>query len=290
MTLRPLASLVVLSLAASLLASAQEPQPPADDEPEFANAGELLDALETADADLSFLTAQIRYTKTGQFLGEREVRLGVMQFVRQLLESVPTRRMFGVRFDQLFIGNMADDEVKIYIFDGHWFVEKLPGEKLIIKREVVRPGEMADPLRIGEGPFPIPIGQKKADILERFEAELLDHDDGLTLDPDQAHPAEDIVAARNLVKFARGSYQLRLTPRAEWADAIDLQEIRLWYTRSEDGRLLPRMARTVDFDGDISVIQLINVTVNDKDSIDPALMSTDVPEGWNAQIREWDGP
>ena len=50
------------------------------------------------------------------------------------------------------------------------------------------------------------------------------------------------------------------------------------------------MARTVDFDGDISVIQLINVKINDKDSIDPTLMSTDVPEGWNAQIREWDGP
>ncbi|MCH9058283.1 MAG: hypothetical protein IIB55_06625 [Planctomycetes bacterium] len=290
MTLRPLASLVVLSLAATALASAQEPQPPADDEPEFASADELLDALETADADLSFLTAQIRYTKTSQFLGEREVWLGDMQFVRQLLESVPTRRMFGVRFDKLYIGNMADDEVKIYIFDGHWFVEKLPGEKLIIKREVVRPGEMADPLRIGEGPFPIPIGQKKADILERFEAELLEPDDGLTLDPDQEHPPEDLNAARNLVNFTRGSYQLRLTPRAEWADAIDLQEIRLWYTRSEDGRLLPRMARTVDFDGDISVIQLINVTVNDKDSIDPTLMSTDVPEGWNAQIREWDGP
>ena len=290
MTLRPLASLVVLSLAATALASAQEPQPPADDEPEFASANELLDALETADADLSFLTAQIRYTKTSQFLGEREVWLGDMQFVRQLLESVPTRRMFGVRFDRHYIGNMADDEVKIYIFDGHWFVEKLPGEKLIIKREVVRPGEMADPLRIGEGPFPIPIGQKKADILERFEAELLEPGDGLTLDPNEEHPPEDLNAARNLVNFTRGSYQLRLTPRAEWADAIDLQEIRLWYTRSEDGRLLPRMARTVDFDGDISVIQLINVTVNDKDSIDPTLMSTDVPEGWNAQIREWDGP
>ena len=280
---------VALVLAASALVSAQDAQPPATDEPEFANAEELLDALETADADLSFLSAQIRYTKTGQFLGEREVRLGVMQFVRQLLESVPTRRMFGVRFDKHFIGNMADDEVKIYIFDGHWFVEKLPGEKLIIKREVVRPGEMADPLRIGEGPFPIPIGQKKADILERFEAELLDPDDGLTLDPNEAHPAEDIVAARNLVRFARGSYQLRLTPRAEWADAIDLEEIRLWYRRGPDGRLLPRMARTVGPDY-ISVIQLINVVINDKDSIDPALMDTEVPDGWNAQIREWDGP
>lgn len=290
MTLRPLASLVVLSLAATALASAQEPQPPADDEPEFASADELLDALETADADLSFLTAQISYTKTSQFLGDRQVRLGVMQFVSQLLEGVPTRRTFGVRFEKLYIGNMADDEVKIYIFDGHWFVEKLPGEKLIIKREVVRPGEMADPLRIGEGPFPIPIGQKKADILERFEAELLDPDDGLTLDPNEEHPAEDIKAARNLVNFTLDSYQLRLTPHDAWIDTIDLKEIRLWYTRAEDGRLLPRMARTVDFDGDISVIQLINVTINDKDSIDPTLMSTDVPEGWNAQIREWDGP
>ncbi|MCH8270997.1 MAG: hypothetical protein IH985_07275 [Planctomycetes bacterium] len=287
MTLRPLASLVVLSLAGSLLASAQ---PPTDDEPEFASADELLDALETADADLSFLTAEISYTKTSQFLGDRQVRLGDMQFVRQLLESVPTRRTFGVRFEKFFIGNIAEDEVKIYIFDGHWFVEKLPGQKLIIKREVVRPGEMADPLRIGEGPFPIPIGQKKADILERFEAELLVHDDGLTLDPNEEHAAEDMKAARNLVMFTRGSYQLRLTPHDAWIDTIDLKEIRLWYTRSEDGRLLPRMARTVDFDGDISVIQLINVKINDKDSIDPTLMSTDVPEGWNAQIREWDGP
>ena len=40
---------------------------------------------------------------------------------------------------------------------GEWFVEKLGNDKQMFKRAIIAPGEKIDPLRIGEGPFPLPI-------------------------------------------------------------------------------------------------------------------------------------
>jgi hypothetical protein len=282
-------------------------------QPEFTTADQLLDALEHV--EINRLTADVRYTKIAEFLGEREMRLGKMQFTSTPRPDPATRpaarpatrpdpkRRFGVQFDKLYIGNIQDDQPKIYIFDGRWFVEKLPNEKLIVKREVVRPGDVADPLRIGEGPFPIPIGQKKEDILRRFDAELLDADDGLTLDPDDENDPAAMKAARNLVRFTRGSYQIRLTPKEVFGDTLDLAEVRLWYKRDgagggagggageggENGPLLPRMARTVDVDGNVSIIELINVKVGDAARIDEAMFDVAVPPDWNAEIRPFDG-
>ena len=76
-------------------------------------------------------------------------------------------------FDTLIVADRRESIGQHYAFDGQWVVEKTPADKQFTKRQVVPPGEDFDPLRIGEGPFPVPVGQRKADILDRFDAEIL---------------------------------------------------------------------------------------------------------------------
>ncbi len=243
----------------------------------IASADDLLRELETADADLRALAADLRYDRTFELAGDRQVRVG-----RLFFESPPggagAGRRFAIRFDRLELGDRLEEETKFYVFDGEWLVEKLPAEKLFFKRQVAPPGSSFDPLRIGQGPLPIPIGQKREDILSRYTADLLPSDDGLDSDALRA--------------FALGAYQLRLVPRAETAADEEFTEVRLWYRRGADakGPLLPRMARTINHAGDVSVVQLINVKLNAQAEIPAGVMDTASPgTGWDVQVTEYRG-
>lgn len=251
------------------------------------NADELLNALEHADADLRSLSAQIRYDRTFELQGDRQTRTGRLVFDAGRDDAPPAgsgiqprepRRKFGILFDTLKVGDRLEQNPQHFIFDGEWLIEKEPAHKQAQKRQVVPPGEKFDPLRIGEGPFPIPIGQKRDDILSRYNAELVPMDDGIAEDPD-------------LVAFASRlgtAWQLRLVPLPERAATDEFQEVRLWYIGEGKDRLLPRMARTVSRGGDVSVVQLINVEKNAP--IDPALLDTTTPEGWDVQVTHWREP
>lgn len=252
----------------------------------YKNADELLTALETADADLKSLTADIKYDKTDGIAGDRQERRGKLYFEDKgdADETAGKRdRTFSIRFDELRQGDRVEKESKLYIFDGEWFTEINPKFKQVLKRQVVPPGEKFDPLRIGEGPLPLPIGQKKADIAQRFFGELLNESAGL----DGMSQAD----RTKLLEFVKGAYQLRLVPKPNTEEAGKFSEIRLWYRDLGDGTgLLPRMARTVTpGDNTVSLIQMINVKTNVP--IDPNMLDQGVQgPDWNIDIQPWVAP
>lgn len=244
----------------------------------FENADQLLSALETADASLRTLNAELRYDRSFAIQGDRQVRTGTLYFVTDEPKKVDGKRQrrFAIRFEQLAVGERIEKETKDYIFDGSWLVEREPSRKRFNKRQIVPEGQSFDPLRIGEGPMPIPIGQKKADILKRYDAKLI--------------PAEDGLEDAKERKFVNKSYQLLLTPRAELAETDEFLELRLWYRTDSDGMLLPRMARTKNRSGDESLVQLINVKVNDQRGVPDGLFSTEAPKsGWDVTVQPWRG-
>lgn len=256
----------------------------------FSNADQLLDALEKADADLRALQANIRYTRDFALAGDTQVRQGTLWFqdaTDKANPKGPRKRRFAINFESLTFGDRSEDKQQIYNFDGEWLVERYPQEHRLVKRQVVPPGESFDPLKIGEGPLPIPIGQKKADILSRYDATLLPPEDGF----------EEMPAARmkELTDMSQGCVQLLLKPRAERAETDDFKEIRLWYRSLPDangkrGPLLPRIAKTVNQADDISVVQLINVKINDKVTINNAVFDTSVPpSGWDVVVQPYRG-
>ena len=257
-----------------------EPAAPAAEPASFDTAEALLDALESADEGISTLSSPIVYRKFFAIQSDEQTRSGTLSFqtVRdaEAPEAMPVRR-FAVSFDTLIVADRRESIGQQYAFDGQWVVEKTPADKQFTKRQVVPPGEDFDPLRIGEGPFPVPVGQRKADILERFDAELLPGTDELT-DP-------------SLIALAQhaGLVQLRLVPKPHAPQARDFEEIRIWY--EPDGRLLPRIARTVTPIGDESEVVLLKPSVNE--AIDPSVFSTETPppsEGWNVSISEYREP
>ena len=237
-------------------------------------AEQLLTRLETSDARISTIQGELVYDKTMVIAGDRRIRSGKLYFrTAKGAPDTSKSQAFAIHFDQLQLGDRIENRQEQYIFNGEWLVEKMMDEKQIIRRQIVKPGEKFDPLKIGEGPLPIPIGQKKDDVLSRYDATLVPATDGLD---------EDVQKL-----FAEGAWQLKLIPK-EGADR-NFKEIRLWY-REEPGLegkpLLPRMARTLNSGGDISVVQLINMRVNE--AIPAAELDESAPDkSWTVDERPY---
>ncbi len=253
---------------------------PAPTPPRIETAEDLLKLIEDAEGRFRTLTAEVLFDQVKGVDADRRKRFGKIWFEDGRVQTPPGPRRFAVRFDRVQFGSRIQDEVQEYIFDGQWMVERRPAEKQIIKQQVARPGETLDPLRLGEGRFPLPIGQKAAAIRARYAVEMLVPEAGL-----EAHEEKELPA---LLKFVAGTHQLKLVPVAGLIDTEELKEIRLWY-RTEMGsdgltNLLPRLARTVNRAGDVTIVQMINVVLNAP--VPPEVLSTAVPEGWDAQVRE----
>lgn len=283
---------VLLSLsAAPVLVGAPEQSAPAVAPGRTIDSVEtLLDALERADVGVRTFQSEIIYDRRFRLQGDRHIRWGRLFFQVELSPASGgrARRTFAVRFETLTIpddtGEIRRADESLWVFDGQWLIEKREAERQFVKRQIARPEDPVDPLRLGEGPLPIPIGQRKADILARYDAEFLDAGDGLDAPPDAAPGSREAREAAELQAFVRETWQLRLIPKAGASGDEEFREVRLWYTR---GALLPRAARTINRAGDESLVLLAGARVNEP--LDPKVMSVAAPDpalGWSVQIDE----
>jgi len=298
-------------VALPLLAGSCVAQEPVKQEAggEFADADALLSALEKADEGMVTLTAKVVYEKTFEIQGDQQTRKGKLYFVNRdeakkgeagkpdagKGDAGTRGRKFAIVFDELWIGDVVRKDQEVFVFDGQWLVEKNFKEKNFIKRQVVPPGERFDPLRIGEGPFPLPLGQKKADIQKRYVATLLPAGDGLKAADDASEADKKVIEKRKA--HTAGSWQVKLDPKAEFAREDSFKEIRLWYKRGSGGNLMPVMSRTVDTEGNVSVVALSDVQVqevgkpvNEKAKVPREIVDTESPslkDGWNVDVQEF---
>ena len=261
------------SAAAVPAVAERAPLPPDEPTGDFSSAGELLARLETAGADLRTFTADIQYSKTFAAIqgGDQQVRRGKLYYeVRPggAAKDAAPIKVFSVIFDTLIVDGAVRPTQRHFIFNGTHLIERDLTEKQFLKRRVVKPGDRIDPLRLGEGPFPLPIGQKKAEILARFDARLLSDRTGW--DGPMPKPLE-------------GTVQLYLVPKPGTPEARDFDEVRIWYRTSD---LLPRFARTSTPAGAQSEVLLINLAANTK--LDAKVFDAEPPAepGWQVDIRE----
>ena len=126
-------------------------------------------ALENIEqVQVTSLTADVSYIRTDPILDRREIRTGKLIFRR-----VDGEREAAILFDTLIIGQRRETKQKHYIFSGRWMAEVDHDKKQFIKRELVAPNEKEiDPFELGSGPIPLPIGQSKESVLEKFEVTL----------------------------------------------------------------------------------------------------------------------
>jgi len=242
----------------------------------FDSLDALLDALEQADTDIEKLSAKLIYEREYALAGDTQERTGTVAFLNIPTDEGENIRAFAVVFETTIIGDRREPDGRTFVFDGRWLTERIPTEQLVLRREVAPPGSKFDPLKIGEGPLPLPLGQKKADILANYDARLAIASEGIE------HREED------LVPFTKGCAQLVLVPNAKRFEDDQFDEIRLWYKKT-DAALLPWMTMTLNKTGDEVIVLLLDVKLNDEAQIDMESFDSEVPEGWDVDIERYRG-
>lgn len=229
-------------------------------------AEELLERLEEAAGDLHTFTAEIIYENWDDFLERREIRQG--EIIYQIDPDTDAKN-FAILFESLTINQRRQTRLRHYVFRDRWLAEIDHEAKQFIKRELVPPGRQLDPLKLGEGPVPLPIGQPKEEVLKRFEVSLIDP------------PGEEIPLLRGL-KNVDG---LRLVPREGTPEAKEYQRIELYYDRTTN---LPVGINVIEINDDRKTVRLGNLQRNPElTDTQTAKLSIDEPDprDWSIDIR-----
>jgi hypothetical protein len=237
---------------------------PAEDDPVIA----LLDALERSADDLRTFTASIHYEVEDALLGEKVIRKGELVY---RVDPVDGKKSFAILFNSRIANGRKRDQLKHYIFSDGWFVEVDHDEKLFIKRQVVAEGEEYDPLKLGEGPFPLPIGQAREDVLARFDVSLIEL-------PDTGPLAK--------LKGGKPVDGLRLIPRPGSQAAEDIDRIDLFYDRATH---LPVGISIIEVNGDRKTARLEDLRRNpplDEAALAKLSIEEPDPTEWRIDIRE----
>jgi hypothetical protein len=113
--------------------------------------------------------AAVEHTSESLIMGDVEHRTGKVYYQAADAEAETPAR-FRISFRTLRQG----DGPKVlnpvdYAFDGEWFTVRKPKIKQMIRYQVAAPGRKADPLRLGRGPFPVPLGQRAEEVVEVFK-------------------------------------------------------------------------------------------------------------------------
>ncbi|MDY7109424.1 MAG: hypothetical protein SYC29_12380 [Planctomycetota bacterium] len=244
--------------------TAGEDEPVANDDPVIA----LLDTLERSADDLRAFTASIHYVVEDALLGEKVIRKGELVY---RADPEGGEKSFAILFESRIANGRKRDQLKHYVFSGGWFVEVDHDEKLFIKRQVVAEGEEYDPLKLGEGPFPLPVGQERAEVLARFQVSLL------------ALPETGPLAKLRGETPVDG---LRLIPRPGSQAAEDIARIDLFYDRDTH---LPIGIDLIETNGDRKTARLGNLKRNptlSKSALAKLSIDEPDPTEWRIDIRE----
>lgn len=131
---------------------------------------DLLDQLEKKGKEIEGLSAEIVYRHITTIpVDAEQKKFGQLLYVRGKPNAA-----FLIHFTKLIVDGIVSENHEYYSFDGRWYVERkdAEGEKTVLRREISRAGERMDAFELGKGPFPLPFGQKREDILTQFEVSL----------------------------------------------------------------------------------------------------------------------
>jgi outer membrane lipoprotein-sorting protein len=153
------ALLIVLSVFSITAAAAGQTLAP------DASADQVLDALKTRGDTLHDFSADVKMTEVNQATADSSSHDGRVLF--QKFGDGDGR--IRVTFTQRIEGDRIIKENHEYTLAKGLLIERDYLKKIETDREVVKPGEKINLLKLGEGPFPLPIGQDKQDVHKQFD-------------------------------------------------------------------------------------------------------------------------
>jgi outer membrane lipoprotein-sorting protein len=124
----------------------------------------VLDALDARGRSLNQFAADVTLSEIDDATQAESQRTGRVWYQKRQGND-----RIRVTFDKKAEGRFVKAEKVEYLLDGGWLVDRDYRRSIEVKRQVLRPGEKINLLKLGEGPFPLPIGQPKAEVHREFE-------------------------------------------------------------------------------------------------------------------------
>jgi outer membrane lipoprotein-sorting protein len=137
--------------------------------PANATADQVLDALDQRGKSMQEFTATVKLKAGDPDVGDESTRIGKISLQKKSDDSTLVR----VQFTKRLVGRILRDEKSDYLLDNGTLTDRDYHKKIENIREVARPGEKINLLKLGEGPFPLPIGQDKADVHKQFAVKMI---------------------------------------------------------------------------------------------------------------------
>jgi outer membrane lipoprotein-sorting protein len=217
---------------------------------------EILDALDARGENLQDFSANIVLTDSDNATGSSTSNTGTILFQRKGQNDARIR----VAFTKKQVENHISAVDHQYTLDNGLLDDRDYKQNVETKTQVLKPGEKLDLFKLGEGPFPLPLGQKKEDVYHLFKVEKIK--------PDPSDPAQTV--------------HLQLTPKNGTRFARKFQTIDIWVNTMTG---MPSRIQTIDVSNsttrttDLSNIRL-NTGLADKDFSPPPMPpNTDITEG-----------
>lgn len=244
----------------------QQPTAPVAPSANASRVDEFLAELEKSGATIETLSGGLALEKYDALVEETERRFG-----RVVVDKKDGKRRFAIYFEEFVDGSgRSDRSIDHWIYSDGWLCEQDHRNKSFTKRQIVAPGESFDPLALGEGPIPIPIGQKKAEVLARFEVS-------------ETEVPLDIPLLGSMKNVAA----LKLVPKAGTPMAKDTAAIELFYDRTS---LAPTGVVIREKSGNRTVARIAKPVVNGEvKPEDRALLEIPSPDpkAWTVDVRPW---
>ena len=161
-----------------------------------------------------------------------------------------------------------------------------PTKKQAIRRQLAPEGESFDPLRVGEGPFPVPLGQPKKDVVREFIVTMGTLPDApFFRSLAKVPPEAGSVGVAGVTVSATESHLviLRLVPRVGTKMARDTAAMTIILDRTS---LIPRGVEVEAVNGDKTRVLLRDGRLNvGLDDAARAILSPPSTDGWKIDTR-----
>jgi len=221
---------------------------------------DVLDALNARGQGLKDFAADVSLAETDALNGETTTLVGKVWYQGKGEGDARMR----VLFDKKLFGDKPQAGAKVeYTLDEGWLTDRDYKRKVEIKRQVLKPGEKINLLKLGEGPFPLPIGQPREEVLKMFDVKKIAAAPG--------DPADTV--------------HLELAPKANSQFARKFKKIDTWV---ETKTSFPRRIATLDkSEAETRTTDLTNIQVN-VGVKDDAFVLEDVGAGWTRKTEQMD--
>lgn len=172
-----------------------------------ARVNAFLDEIERTGSTIATMSGKVAIESNDLFKGTSEYRSG-----RLVVDGTGDKRRVALLLDEAIVDGHVSKSIDHYIFGDGWYCRLDHKNKSFTKRRIASDGK--DPLNSIGGQVPIPIGQKKADVLARFEVA-------------EIQPPIDIPILGSMQNVAG----MKLVPKPGSAMAEDTASLELFYDR-----------------------------------------------------------